>query len=920
LSAVPLLFERATPAFFLIACAWGLAVTAALAGWGRLVARAGGLRDRTDTGLAAALGLALSVAVGGVLNLAGLVSRPAVLLFLGTGAVLELVGRLRAPGSGRARVPRLGAVLLLSASALLAALQLAGSVHGTVFTSTEYFAFDPHDDEQAYLAFPLKMLETGGLGSEPFDARRLNLLGGQSFLLTFVLAVLPVRAAHLLDGGVGLLVALLVVAGAARRRKLGEVQRAGLLLLLLALPLMAARGNTTALATGIALLLAAWRLVDEEPGAEAPVPRTALPLALVAAGLTAIKSTFLPAVGLFILFDAAAAWRRDGNRRRAAVAAAALGATFFFLLPWMVSLRLSSGTFLFPLLGRGTQGDLSWNAIPGTRDDSGASLADVPGFLFLGLGTAVPLALLLPFAARRKRGSAAVAFGLMAIATGFVYRFMGDPFLERSIARYTFPVFAAGLLVLVTEGLAGAAGEHVPWRTRASALAALAVVWVVARSAWVTGGTYAQAGRNIAAAVSGRDIARRDTVERTRALFDGVPRGATVLTRVEHAWAIDFPAYRTFLFSMPGLSSPPPGMPFFRGPEPVAEYLLALGIPNVVYEDRGDPGLLLRLTEEDIRYRYPRSRSRWAIRAFHNDFFQSVRELSFTRRRLVDRSRGIALDLTRRALALPVLEVRERLSGVTPDGWTVAGETARVAGLAYERRETDRFLYLARSGFDPDPGAVSVTARSGGFRLPQVRGDAGGLVFDLGSAPRSLEEVSIDTSAREGRFAGSLGGPPLGLDLLGLATLPDPSAAPPEFGDPAPADSGPTIDVAAVRKKKGFFADHNWTDGEGVLSNIHVVPAPGDDAVAVSLLGGPPPDGAAAPGLRLFVNGVELARVAGTQHVHTFRLAPRFPVIRSIRIVSPRFVPADEGQGNDRRRLGVAVESIRIGNASALGR
>lgn len=283
----------------------------------------------------------------------------------------------------------------------------------------------------------------------------------------------------------------------------------------------------------------------------------------------------------------------------------------------------------------------------------------------------------------------------------------------------------------------------------------------------------------------------------------------------------------------------------------------------------------------------------------------------------MDRSRGIALDLTRRALALPVLEVPERLSDVTRDGWTLAGGTAKVTGLDYERDETDRFLHIARSGFDPDPGAVSVTVRSGGFRLPQVRGDAGGLVFDLRSAPRKLDEVSIEASAGKGRFADSLGGSPLGLDLLGLATLSDPSAAAPEFLEPSRAAAGTSIDVAAVRTKEGFFADHNWTNGEGVLSNLHVVPGPGDDAVAVSLLGGPPPDGAAAPGLRLFVNGVELERVAGTRPVHVFRLAPRFPVIRGIRIVSPRFVPADEGQGNDRRHLGVAVETIRIGSVAA---
>src|SRR5512134_3426342 len=140
---------------------------------------------------------------------------------------------------------------------------------------------------------------------------------------------------------------------------------------------------------------------------------------------------------------------------------------------------------------------------------------------------------------------------------------------------------------------------------------------------------------------------------------------------------------------MPGMASPSPVMPFFEGPEKVAEYLGGQEVRYLAYGSRSDEGELLKLSEDDIRYRYPRSRSRWAILAFHRDFHRNVRELAFTRRRLADEPDGVVLDLASRALRLPVLEAPERCEGFSPDGWTV-GPPARIRML-YERSEADRF-------------------------------------------------------------------------------------------------------------------------------------------------------------------------------------------------------------------------------------
>ena len=116
----------------------------------------------------------------------------------------------------------------------------------------------------------------------------------------------------------GLLVSLGVVWGAApgvgafpgRRRR----SRSSLLLLL---PVATARGNTTSLLTGTALLLAApYRLVDERAPRRSSPLRRAIPLGLVVAALVALKTTFLPVVVLFLAFDALLGFavERDATR------------------------------------------------------------------------------------------------------------------------------------------------------------------------------------------------------------------------------------------------------------------------------------------------------------------------------------------------------------------------------------------------------------------------------------------------------------------------------------------------------------------------------------------------------------------------------------------------------------------------------
>ena len=485
---MPTPFDRATLPFLLFAIFWGAALVLSFAGWGAALLRLLRFRKEVDGGLAAGLGLALTVAAFGLGNLAGALSRGAALAWVAAGLgafVLRIVRNGTPGGSGTvpAAMPAAAALLV----ALLALFHVAGSVDGRVFDGSSYRPFDPHDDPQAYLAFPLKMLEAGGLGADPFDARRLVVLGGQSALQALVVPALPSRATHLLDAGAGLLVSLWVLLGAVRAAGLPRRLAALPLLFFLLLPSLPARGNTTALLTGVALLFSLFRIVDEEPFSGEAFARGAVPAGLVLAALVALKSTFLPAAALFG-GAALLASPADERRRRFVEAAASGGWALVFLFPWMVSLQLSSGTFFFPLLGAGNQ-NVAWGSVPGLP--APATWGERGALALRSLRAAIPVALLLPLAYVRSRRPAVLALGLVAFALPAVYRLTGDPFLDRSLSRYYFPAFAWAVSLLLVAALRGPAPHGVTARL-AGAAAIAAAAGVLARDAGAVAGQMRQ--------------------------------------------------------------------------------------------------------------------------------------------------------------------------------------------------------------------------------------------------------------------------------------------------------------------------------------------------------------------------------------------------------------------------------------------
>jgi hypothetical protein len=256
-----------------------------------------------------------------------------------------------------------------------------------------------------------------------------------------------------------------------------------------------------------------------------------------------------------------------------------------------------------------------------------------------------------------------------------------------------------------------------------------------------------------------------------------------------------------------------------------------------------------------------------------------------------------------------VTEAPKRLTGVTPDGWTMGRATIR---LDYDRGEDDRFLRIAFSGALPPSASAAgrdLIVLMEEFELPVVRREASAIVCDLGAAPERIELLSLRSPASDPSAFGAAPAPPIAADLLGVATVAraDEAVA---FGPPPQHVTG-TLELSDAAWRSGFTPD-NWTDGDGLVSNLLWEPKAGDAILAVELAARPPGPPERAD-LHVLVNGLPLPRMGVKDGVWRFRLLPDQPPIRRIRILSTTWVPKEEGLNEDGRRLGVVVARIRLG-------
>ena len=660
---------------YLLSFAWGLVLLLSFIGWGGILNRLLFSEHRIDWGQRAAWGLALSVIVGGFLNVTWSISRFTVLLYLGLGALywlIDTVSRdwrgfltaLASIGQGRAGPIRwiwTGSVAL---GALIVIVLSLFHYASTVSIAENAFPWlNPHDDLYAYIVFPQKMLQTGALGPDPFSERRLtSALGGQSFLHTFVLSMRSIHNLHLLDPGLGLVMVAGLLAGYCRQRRSPPELALLIILFFFALPVIVV--NITTVTLGQVLFLSLFRTLDWKTLSAYPLLSRAFLIALLAAAICALKSSFIPACA--ILFICSYAFYVVGSpsaERRTAIIECAASAGFvgLFLLPWMLSMLASSGTLLYPVFGRGYHGSVYGEYLaPYAFVNEGDSLGYRAGKalrwnFFLKL---VALLGVLNLMSRRWKIDGREA--VLSLVLGVVLGVMGLALLAVAPFRQTFPFVSVALVVLISEALTGitpynrrAEGRaHVraePYNRRRLILRwayGLAAVFFIGYLFWglwrYNERKYADAIRLMQSSVQTVSLISEQQLQQHRNLQRAIPAGATLLARLEMPFLLDFRRNPIFIVDWPGGTSPPPGMPISSGSEELAAYLLSQSIRYVAYSYAHEAGFWKKHYSTRLQHRHAWERTH-AEHTF--GFHDHLHELGTTRKRIYDDGEVFVLDL-----------------------------------------------------------------------------------------------------------------------------------------------------------------------------------------------------------------------------------------------------------------------------------
>jgi hypothetical protein len=320
-----------------------LALAASFYGWGSLVHTWAGERNPAGWAYPSALGIAFLIAVGGLLNATGL-ARPLVLLPLlamGLGMAILFASRLfwgrteSGPAAGRAPAgPAWQKVGNLIYYALLAAVFLF-----LVTTLMPSLTFNFHDDFHIYLMWPLRMLQTGSLGGNPFSHIGLSSLGGQSFMQGMFLTF-----GDLTDiNGFDAILCLVLLLGLLKElgERLGVTIVFVLVSCILALVINPHYVNVSSLYSGSLMLLGlayATLLLAESLGSAdaAGRIRTAVPISLFLAALLSLKTTYVFVAPIFWIASLAGFLLLIKKRKKVLLVYASSAVfSIILLLPWL---------------------------------------------------------------------------------------------------------------------------------------------------------------------------------------------------------------------------------------------------------------------------------------------------------------------------------------------------------------------------------------------------------------------------------------------------------------------------------------------------------------------------------------------------------------------------------------------------------
>jgi hypothetical protein len=563
---------------------WGGLVMVAFAGIGSLLHEIVAPRRPLDLGLRLVWGASVVAALGGGLGALSWFGQSAtsVMIFCGLVAAvyfgfraLRTLRRIAIVAAYRTRPLRLLVLLLLFA---LAIWSYCGAAADGQLNFT--------DDIVGYQPLVRRLLETGTL-YEPFSERRALMFGGQTLFQAMLLVHSKMDQLLLFDSGLCKLSLVLLVWGHGYRRRSNYLTRVFAASLVLLLP--TASINSASYFSGTWFILGLVRTVAwSRPENESPI-RNAIPIALVGAAACTLRHNFLPIVGIVLLSAGCASFRF--RNRLAWLSLGARAVSFICALgPWMWMAFRSEGTALFPLWrGNGNSARLVQSHDMSVLQECALGIRS--------LASGYPLStFIFFFVASTLVTEKHVSKPLLALTLGVVGGFIllvhqlnnADTF---GLARYSFPSFLALALFVVL---------HSDWEQKTPSiagtfLASAACIIAIYTHREATAKLYADYWPRIEDRLRRQPYALSDdNDERVLRAQLLTPWGSPIALLNDHPAQLDYRRNVLYNLDLPGLISPPPGMPFFAGTRVLLAYLRGVGINFVLFQRANSSAFLYR--------------------------------------------------------------------------------------------------------------------------------------------------------------------------------------------------------------------------------------------------------------------------------------------------------------------------------------
>ncbi len=621
---------------FAVAILWCVGLFAAIAGYGALLLRLFRVR-RPAFAVAAITGFSVTILLGGVLNLLHAITVPVLFGFSMIGVLALLLLRLadKQPGKPISNHeaptrtdPKLKLLLLFFVIAF--ALRLAATVH------TAYY--QQSDDYNFYLAAPQKMLQLHELAPDPFSERRImSSVGGNYFLQTLVLTELPLEDVQMADRALGLLLLAVVAFSLADEFDLTPLQQAALAVFVLITPQL--QFNLTfvllpsALFFGLVYLASNRSLLAEHRNLQA------LLLGMTTAAIASTKSTYLPHGVLFVLCIAVFAVSRRGLTAGLRVVLIGAFGCLLVLAPWMIAQHATSGTYYYPLLGKGFHYS-SYGLYP---PPSGFNPKII---LHKVLPFNLPLLAILVIewfwgeddeqtrAIVALTAATLAASVLVGIATG------GD-----SVRRYNYPAIVPSILLLfvVFSRRVNHLPEAAKWRLlqTCSAVLAVATAFYIGLNSWTR--EYRRTAENLHVTFTPYSIVPLATRLQYAAMESAIPTDSAAIVTVDDTFLLDYRTHRLYIADFPGAASLSPGWPGRSDGEALGAYLLSHNIRYLAHsysKDKADQSHLIAVMHDQSITQWIRSEDEMML-----DSHRQYAELARTRRHLYDDGSLYVLDL-----------------------------------------------------------------------------------------------------------------------------------------------------------------------------------------------------------------------------------------------------------------------------------